>query len=157
MRFAAVLGICSKRTYEGECAMKLESSAYYGESTIEIPYEIENNVSNGMEFLNTSKILLKALELKENGENINNIAFGAQKAVALGLADLAVNAAEKTGVEIIGATGGVFYNEAISVLFETQLNLQVINLSNTKIHVQVTVRYQLVRQPYHHGVVGEFP
>lgn len=112
---AAVLGICGKRTYEGESAMKLESAAYYGESTIEIPYEIENNVSNGMEFLNTSQILLEVLELKQNGENVNNIAFGAQKAVALGLAELAINAAEKTGVDVIGATGGVFYNEAISV------------------------------------------
>ncbi len=112
---AAVLGICSKRTFEGESAMKLESAAYYGDEIVKIPYEVENNVSTGMEFLNTSKILLKAIELKENGEKINNIAFGAQKAVALGLAELAVNAAEKTGVEIIGTTGGVFYNEAISV------------------------------------------
>ena len=53
--------------------------------------------------------------MKLDGENVNNIAFGAQKAVALGLAELAINAAEKTGVDTIGATGGVFYNEAISV------------------------------------------
>jgi len=109
------LGISGKRTYEGEPAMKLESAAYYSDGSVNIPYEIEKNVSNNMEYLNTSKILLKCIELKNNGENINNIAFGAQKAVAHGLADLAINAAEKTGVDIIGATGGVFYNEAISV------------------------------------------
>ena len=112
---SASLGICGKRTYEGEAAMKLESAAYYSDGTLNIPYEIEKDVSSNMEYLNTSKILLKCIELKDNGENINNIAFGAQKAVALGLAELAINAAEKTGVDIIGATGGVFYNEAISV------------------------------------------
>ena len=112
---SASLGICGKRSYEGEPAMKLESAAYCSSSTVDIPYEIEKDVSKNMEYLNTSKILLKCIELKQNGENINNIAFGAQKAVALGLAELAINAAEKTGVDIIGATGGVFYNEAISV------------------------------------------
>lgn len=109
------LGICGKRTYEGEPAMKLESAAYYSKGIVDIPYEIEKDVSNNMEYLNTSKILLKCIELKQNGENVNNIAFGAQKAMALGLAELAINSAEKTGVDIIGATGGVFYNEAISV------------------------------------------
>jgi len=112
---SASLGICGKRTYEGEAAMKLESAAYYSDRSLNIPYEIEKDVTNNMEYLNTSKILLKCIELKDNGENINNIAFGAQKAVALGLAELAINAAENTGVDIIGATGGVFYNEAISV------------------------------------------
>ncbi len=70
---------------------------------------------NGMESLNTSKILISALEMKQNGEKIANIAVAAQKAVALGLAEMAINAADKTGVKIIGGSGGVFYNEAISV------------------------------------------
>jgi hydrogenase maturation protein HypF len=112
---AAALKICGKRTYEGECAMKLESAAYYGEDILEIPYEIERNVTNGMENLNTSKILISALEMKNNGEKIENIANAAQKAVALGLTELAINAADKTGVNVIGGSGGVFYNEAISV------------------------------------------
>ena len=112
---AAALKICGKRTYEGECAMKLESAAYYGENILEIPFNIEVNKSDGTEFLNTSKILLNALEMKNNGEKIVNIASAAQNTLALGLAQLAVNAADNTGVNIIGGSGGVFYNEAISV------------------------------------------
>jgi hydrogenase maturation protein HypF len=112
---SSCLGICGKRTYEGEPAMKLESAAYYSKNCVDIPYEIEKDITNNMEYLNTSKILLKCVEMKQKGENINSIAFGAQRAVALGLAELAINAAEKTGVDTIGATGGVFYNEAISV------------------------------------------
>jgi hydrogenase maturation protein HypF len=110
---ASILGICGKRTYEGECAMKLESAAYYGEDILEIPFEIDNK--NGMDFLNTSKILISVLEMKQNGEKIGNIASAAQRSVALGLAEMAINAADNTGVNIIGGSGGVFYNEAIII------------------------------------------
>ena len=112
---SAVLRICGKRTYEGECAMKLESAAYNGEDVLEIPFEIESKRNNGMEYLNTSNILITALEMKQKGEKIGNIARAAQRAVSLGLAEMAVNAAEKTGIDIIGGSGGVFYNEAISI------------------------------------------
>jgi hydrogenase maturation protein HypF len=112
---SAILRICGKRTYEGECAMKLESAAYNGEDVLEIPFEIESKRNNGMEYLNTSNILITALEMKQKGEKIGNIARAAQRAVSLGLAEMAVNAAEKTGINIIGGSGGVFYNEAISI------------------------------------------
>jgi hydrogenase maturation protein HypF len=112
---SAALGICGKRTYEGECAMKLESSAYNGRNNLEIPFEIEKHVDSGMEFLNTSQILISVLDLKHKGENICDIANAAQKSIAQGLAEMAVNAAEKTDTMIIGGSGGVFYNEAISI------------------------------------------
>lgn len=110
---SAALGICGERTYEGECAMKLESSAYNGKDTIDIPYEIER--IKGMDTLNTTKILASALEMKQDGVRIENIARAAQKSIALGLASLAVDAAESAGVKVIGGSGGVFYNEAISI------------------------------------------
>lgn len=109
---SAALGICGKRTYEGECAMKLESVAYTGEDICEILVEIKKY--EGIDVLDTSKILLSVLENKENNESINDIACSAQRAVAEGLAKLGIKAADKTGVNIIGGTGGVFYNEAIS-------------------------------------------
>lgn len=109
---SAALGICGERTYEGECAMKLESTAYYGEDTVEIPVEIKTE--GGVNMLDTSKILISVLEAKKSGERVQNIACSAQKAVAEGLAKLGIKAADKTGVNVIGGTGGVFYNEAIS-------------------------------------------
>ena len=110
---STALRICGERTYEGECAMKLESTAFYGENTLQIPYEIGTN--NGKDFLNTSKILISCLELKAKGERIQDIARAAQNAVAFGLAEMAINSAENVGVNVIGGSGGVFYNEAISV------------------------------------------
>jgi len=109
---SAALGICGERTYEGECAMKLESVAYHGEDTCEIPVEIKKH--GEMDVLDTSKILLSVLESKQKGMPVKDIACSAQRAVAEGLARLGIKAADKTGVSVIGGTGGVFYNEAIS-------------------------------------------
>lgn len=109
---SAALGICGERTYEGECAMKLESIAYHGEDSIDIPVEIKKQ--NGMDILDTSQLLISVLEAKKSGARVQDIACSSQRAVAEGLAKLGTKAADKTGVDIIGGTGGVFYNEAIS-------------------------------------------
>jgi hydrogenase maturation protein HypF len=116
---STALKICGERTYEGECAMKLESAAFYGENTLEIPYEIGNN--KGKEFLNTSNILISTLELIEKGEKIQDIARAAQNAIAFGLAEIAIQAAENVGVKVIGGSGGVFYNEAISIAIRNKV------------------------------------
>lgn len=109
---SAVLQICGERTYEGECAMKLESAAYSGYEKVNIPVKIKKQ--NGLDVLDTSKILLSVLNEKLAGERVNDIALAGQKAVSVGLAELAVKAADKVGVNVIGGSGGVFYNEAIS-------------------------------------------
>jgi len=109
---AAALKICGKRTYEGECAMKLESVAYHEKESIEIPSEIKKE--NGIYVLDTNKILLSVLDMIAEGKGIEDIAASAQKAVAVGLGKLAIKAAQKTGVDVIGGSGGVFYNEEIS-------------------------------------------
>jgi hydrogenase maturation protein HypF len=110
---SSILQICGERTYEGECAMKLESAAYKGEETLEFPVKIRN--LDGRDVLDTSKILLSVLNEKLAGEKLNNIALTAQKAVSVGLAELAIKTADRTGIEVIGGSGGVFYNEAISL------------------------------------------
>ena len=105
---SAALEICNERTYEGECSMKLESVAYYSKNKLEIPFEIENNV------LNTREILREVVRLYQKGENKADIANAAQNAIASGLGQLAIENGDKKGVSDIGATGGVFYNEAIT-------------------------------------------
>ena len=105
---AVALEIAHERTYEGECSMKLESCAYYSTKDIEIPYIIENNI------LNTTEILREVVKLYQNGEKKADVANAGQNTVANGLAELAMNAADEKGLKDIGATGGVFYNEAIT-------------------------------------------
>lgn len=88
--------------------MKLESAAYYSTEELEIPAIIENNQ------LNTTEILREVMRLYQNGAKKADVAAAGQRAVANGLSELAVQAAEKKNISDIGATGGVFYNEAIT-------------------------------------------
>lgn len=105
---AVALEICHERTYEGECSMKLESAAYYSTKKLEIPFTIENNQ------LNTTEILREVVKLYQNGAKKADVAAAGQIAVATGLSELAIQSADKMNIEDIGATGGVFYNEAIT-------------------------------------------
>ena len=88
--------------------MKLQSAAYYSTKALEIPVIIEGNV------LNTTEILREVVNLYQSGEKKADVAAAGQAAVASGLSELAVKAAGKKQINKIGATGGVFYNEAIT-------------------------------------------
>lgn len=88
--------------------MKLESAAYYSTKELDIPVIIEDGQ------LNTTEILREVVRLYQNGEKKADVAAAGQRAVARGLSELAVQAADAKSVEDIGATGGVFYNEAIT-------------------------------------------
>lgn len=110
---SAALNICGKRTYEGECSMKLESYAYAanGDITIQPKFKKVDN----RPVLDTSQILIDIMDLIKERKNKKEIAYAGQVAISKGLAKLAVDAAEKIGIDYIGATGGVFYNEAITL------------------------------------------
>ncbi len=108
---AALLGVCTERTYEGEPAIKLEAFAMRGRAALEMPVEIKRE--GELEILDTSGIVIQALEYLREGERREDIAASVQRALAEGIATLAVAAAERRGVEKIGVTGGVAYNDAI--------------------------------------------
>ena len=105
---AVALEICHERTYEGECSMKLESAAYYSTKELEIPVIVEGNQ------LNTTEILREVVRLYLKGEKKADVAAAGQIAVARGLSELAIRSCDKKSIRDIGATGGVFYNEAIT-------------------------------------------
>ena len=116
---STALHICDKRSYEGEASMKLESYAYdYKEDDnledfpiIIKEYEDENGTRK---ILDTTAIMRYVVDKIEEGEDLHKIAVAGQKAVSVGLAKLAVESAKEKGIKTIGATGGVFYNEAIT-------------------------------------------
>ncbi|WP_405277088.1 carbamoyltransferase HypF [Methanobrevibacter sp.] len=118
---AVALEVAHERTYEGECSMKLESCAYYATKDLGIPFIIEDNT------LNTTEILKEVVRLYQNGENKADVACAGQNAVAKGLAELAIRAADKKGIEEIGATGGVFYNEAITTAVKNYIEKEGYN------------------------------
>lgn len=112
---AVALEIAHTRTYEGECSMKLESTAYYSTKKLDIPVIIKDNQ------LDTTEILKEVVRLYQSGEYKADIAEAAQRALAEGLSELAIKSADKKNINTIGATGGVFYNEAISKIVKNYI------------------------------------
>lgn len=110
---STALGICGFRSYEGEASMKLEAAAYGANQDLNIPYSIRK--IDGRYQVNTSDILHSVIDLKRKGESIREIASAGQRAVASSLSNMAIKAAEDKDIENIGATGGVLYNEEITL------------------------------------------
>ncbi len=111
---SALLGITHYRSYEGEPAMKLESRARKGKN-MEIPlrFKTERLGSEKRVVLDTTQIVLNIYENLDVHSRAD-LAFSAEDAIATGLAELAINAAEKGGIGTIGLSGGVAYNEHIT-------------------------------------------
>lgn len=107
---SALLGVCYERTYEGEPAIKLESFAHGGREDLDIPVKIKK--VDDRPVLDTTEILASVLQLKDE-EPSKDIVASAQRALAEGLGELAQGAAKSKGIEAIGISGGVAYNDAI--------------------------------------------
>ncbi len=104
---SALLGICYERTYEGEPAMKLESLAICGRYILKLKPKIAGSV------IDTSH-LLQEIFANSNRYSTADLAYSAQEYLATSLAELAVEKAREIGVDTIGFSGGVAYNEHIS-------------------------------------------
>ncbi|RLI91009.1 MAG: carbamoyltransferase HypF [Candidatus Altiarchaeales archaeon] len=104
---SSLLGVCHYRSYGGEPAMKLDSLANKGKRLLEFPIHIRDGI------LNTTEILNRVLELKEDGYKKEDIAFSAEVALAMGIAEIAVMRAKIHNIDKIGISGGVSYNNVI--------------------------------------------
>jgi hydrogenase maturation protein HypF len=109
---AAVLGICYERTYEGEPAMKLESTATRGKDVLKLKPILKGNM------LDTTDLLVKVFENRSKF-SASDLALSAHTYLAKGLAKLAIQAANETGVECIGFTGGSAVNEILANTMRT--------------------------------------
>ncbi len=109
---AALLGICYERTYEGEPAMKLEAIAFRGRDVLKLQPKIEGDV------LNTAYLLMEIFH-SLGKQRISDLACSAQSYLASGLAQLAIEKAGELGIDAIGFSGGVAYNEFIAARIKT--------------------------------------
>jgi hydrogenase maturation protein HypF len=103
---AAILGVCRERTYQGEPAIKLESAAIRGRPSFKVVPEVRGHV------LSTTT-LVEAIYDARDRYSATDLAYSAQSYLAEGLADLAVDVAQATGVKAVGFSGGVAFNQHI--------------------------------------------
>ena len=104
---SALLDICHERTYEGEPAMKLESTAVGGRYVLDLKPQLERNVLRTTDLLDEIYDNLGKYDKRD-------LAFSAEEYIAEGIASIAVSLAEEYDVDSVGFSGGVAYNEHIS-------------------------------------------
>jgi hydrogenase maturation protein HypF len=112
---SALLGVCREKTYDGEPAMKLESSASTGRPQV---WDLEFFQDGGCEVLSTRTLCRRALleyslASREGRRDISDIAASFQFNLARGIAGLAIHAARERNLELVTLSGGVAYNKAI--------------------------------------------
>lgn len=95
---SALLGICEYNTYEGECASKLETSAYKGTKELPLKFDFD-----GAGVIRDVELLLR------KGCGVNDIALSFHTALANGIADTA----KQCGIKDVVLTGGVFNNKIL--------------------------------------------
>lgn len=117
---AALLGVCYRRTYEGEPAMKLESAAFKGDARkVKMPCDIIS--MNGRNIVDSRSLLKAVVEALDEGRSKYDIAASAQVSLASAFAEQACEAAKKSGAPIVGFSGGVAVNAAICRTIEDRV------------------------------------
>jgi len=112
---SALLGICRERTYDGEPAMKLESAAIGGHAE---PWDLSFTTLNRCEVLSSRSLMQTAFARllaapERDMRVIRDIAASFQYNLARGIAQLALHAVDRDGINKIALSGGVAYNHAI--------------------------------------------
>ncbi len=108
---AALLGICWRRTYEGEPAMKLEAKGLKGALIKGVEAPITN--SGGLLEVKTTELFKQTLDLMEN-YSVSDVARTFQYALARALAEIAIEVAREYKVKRIYVSGGAAVNEIIT-------------------------------------------
>lgn len=108
---SAAMGLCYKRTYEGEPAMKLEAAADQGDaSKVKLAPQI---IKKGDSYeMDTSQLLSDIAALRYH--HVPDVCAAAQHAFAIGMAEMAVQIAMDRGISTVGISGGVAVNVQIT-------------------------------------------
>jgi hydrogenase maturation protein HypF len=126
---ACYFNICTKRTYDGEPAMKLEKYLAIGKPVHSFDIEVKNNVIGTIDlFRQVDEKIDKPLSEKEKADYAHSMV----KAIIDSLSKIAIENAKNKGIDNIGLTGGVSYNIPITdmvnnIVTKTGLKLTVHN------------------------------
>ena len=114
---AALCGICTERRYQGEPAMRLEAFARPG-TPVAVDPPIRSQ--NGQQVMDARAAMRTLADLLETHSDAD-VAATAQRLIADGLSEIAIDAATGRGVDAIGFTGGIAYNAAIDRRIRTRV------------------------------------
>lgn len=110
---SCILGICCKRTYEGEPAIKLERWLEAGKPRFDFELEFVNE--GGIGVARTLPMFDQLLEMEITTESERaDAAASFVKTLVTGIADRACDLAESNGLKQVGLTGGVSYSGPVT-------------------------------------------
>jgi hydrogenase maturation protein HypF len=110
---SCILGICCKRTYEGEPAIKLERWLELGKPSIDFELDFARN--GDVEVAKTLPMFRQLLQAKVDSDRAKaDAAASFVRTLVSGIADRACNHALDAGLKQVGLTGGVSYSGPIT-------------------------------------------
>ncbi len=110
---SCILGICCKRTYEGEPAIKLERWLEAGKPRFKFDLDFAN--TGGIEVARTLPMFDQLLEMDSTSDAERaDAAASFVRTLVTGIADRACDFAESNGLKQVGLTGGVSYSGPIT-------------------------------------------
>jgi hydrogenase maturation protein HypF len=115
---ACYLGICEKRTYDGEPAMKLERYLTMGKSSYSFDLTAKNNVIQTCDLFNQ---IDEEIKNPINDRIKADVSYSFVKTIVDALSDIAINYAIDNDITRIGVTGGVSYNIPIIEMIEEKI------------------------------------
>ncbi|MGQ9587801.1 MAG: carbamoyltransferase HypF [Thermoplasmata archaeon] len=111
---SCILGICCKRTYEGEPAIKLEKWLEAGNPKFE--FEVEFSRKGKLEVARTLPMFERLLELRiKDDSDRADAAASFVRSLVSAIAEKACDHAEREGVRQVGFSGGVSYSMPITI------------------------------------------
>jgi len=118
------LNICTKRTYDGEPAMKLEKYLAVGENKYSFDIQVKNGIIGTIDlFRQLDEKISKNPKEKEKAD----FAYSFVKSIVDKLTALAIESAKDEDIKNIGITGGVSYNIPIVEMVEKKLKQTNLN------------------------------
>jgi hydrogenase maturation protein HypF len=110
---SCILGICCRRTYEGEPAIKLERWLEAGKPTVK--FDLEWGSKAGVEFARTLPMFDQLLGLKTDTDARRaDAAVSFVRTLVSGLTEKACDISDKEGLRQVGLSGGVSFSGPIT-------------------------------------------
>jgi hydrogenase maturation protein HypF len=110
---SCILGICCKRTYEGEPAIKLEK--WLEKGTPGTTFDVEFGRKNGVEYAKTIQMFDDLLDIRIQSDSQRaDVAASFVQALVQSLAERACDIADENDLSQVGFTGGVSFSGPIA-------------------------------------------
>lgn len=127
---AVALGVADEASYEGEPAITLEGHGSKYQGSRNNPFV---NEASERGLLSPPEVVSKLFELKKE-KSTEFIAFAVQEYLGILFGRQALRERETTGVELVGFSGGVAYNDIITHSFLQALQSEGVDLAKVLMH-----------------------